>query len=67
VYVITDEAAHPWLADLTAALSAAYPWPHGISTSVDLKLSREGKFVSQALEMCIGQHAEKFIGNGVSH
>ncbi|KAJ7851503.1 hypothetical protein B0H14DRAFT_2761623 [Mycena olivaceomarginata] len=66
VYVITDEAAHPWLADLTAALSAAYHWPHGISTSVDLKLSREGKFVSQALEMCIGQHAEKFIGNGFS-
>ncbi|KAJ7348686.1 hypothetical protein DFH08DRAFT_960060 [Mycena albidolilacea] len=65
VYVITN-AAHPWLAELKSALLTAYNWADGISTSRDLHLSWEGKFVAEALDMYVGQRAERFIGNGFS-
>ncbi|KAJ7701184.1 hypothetical protein B0H17DRAFT_924778 [Mycena rosella] len=65
IYVMSNAPA-PWLADLTHALRAAHPWPRGISTSRDLELSWEGKFVSQAVDLHVGQRAEKLIGNGFS-
>ncbi|KAJ7789194.1 hypothetical protein B0H14DRAFT_2945210 [Mycena olivaceomarginata] len=65
VYVMTN-AARPWLAELKAALSAAHNWVDGIGTSRDLQLSWEGKFVAEAVDMYVGQRAEKFIGNGFS-
>ena len=37
----------------------------GVSTSRDVELGWEEKFVSQALDMYIGQRSELFIGNGV--
>lgn len=65
VYVMTN-APRPWLAQLKAALSAAHNWADGIATSRDLKLSWQQKFVAEAVDMYVGQRAEKFIGNGVS-
>lgn len=65
VYVMTN-GARPWLEDLTRALRKAHPWADGVHTSRDLELSWEGAFVSEAVDMYVGQRAEKFIGNGVS-
>ncbi|KAF8190285.1 hypothetical protein K438DRAFT_1676106 [Mycena galopus ATCC 62051] len=65
VYVITN-AEHAWLEDLTAALRTAHHWADGIRTSRDLQLSWEGKFVAEALDVYVGQRAERFIGNGFS-
>nr|GAT55984.1 predicted protein [Mycena chlorophos] len=59
-------AHQPWLAQLVAALVASMPRGLSISTSRDLSLSPEAKFVSQAVDMMIAQKAEMMIGNGVS-
>ncbi|KAJ6516863.1 hypothetical protein C8R47DRAFT_1172918 [Mycena vitilis] len=64
VYIMTN-APRPWLAELVAALRAARRWPGGVGTSRDLRLSWEGKFVAEAVDMHVGQRAEMFIGNGV--
>jgi hypothetical protein len=64
VYVMTN-AGRPWLSDLKSALRAAHHWSDGVGTSRDLQLSWEGKFVSEAVDMHVGQRAEMFIGNGV--
>nr|GAT55981.1 predicted protein [Mycena chlorophos] len=66
VYIMTN-AHPPWLAQLVTALREhALPESVGISTSRDLSLSWEAKFVSQAVDMLVGQRAEMFIGNGYS-
>ncbi|KAJ7692998.1 hypothetical protein B0H17DRAFT_1159545 [Mycena rosella] len=65
IYVMTN-ASPSWLADLKRALGAAHHWPNGIATSRDLELSWEGKFVSGAIDMHVGQRADIFIGNGFS-
>ncbi|KAF7316538.1 hypothetical protein MIND_00173100 [Mycena indigotica] len=64
VYIMSN-AKRAWLRKLVAALEVAYEW-HMVSTSRDLELSWEGKYVSQALDMYVGQRAELFIGNGFS-
>ncbi|KAJ7136712.1 hypothetical protein C8R44DRAFT_608345 [Mycena epipterygia] len=65
VYVMTN-APRPWLSDLKLALNTAHHWSEGVGTSRDLELSWEGKFVAEAVDMHVGQRAEKFIGNGFS-
>ncbi|KAJ7024495.1 hypothetical protein C8F04DRAFT_1131254 [Mycena alexandri] len=65
VYVMTN-APRPWLVDLKGNLSTARHWPDGVGTSRDLELSWEEKFVAEAVDMYVGQRAEKFIGNGFS-
>lgn len=40
--------------------------PLGIASARDLELTPEEKYVSQAVDMYIGQRAEVFIGNGFS-
>lgn len=63
VYVMTNGKVE-WVEELKAALRADGGWEQ-ISSSRDLKLSLEQKFVSHALDMMIGQRAQVFVGNGV--
>ncbi|KAJ6586421.1 hypothetical protein DFH09DRAFT_1359751 [Mycena vulgaris] len=65
VYIMTN-APRTWLSDLKRALRTVHQWPNGVGTTRDLDLSWEGKFVSEAVDMHVGQRAEKFIGNGFS-
>ncbi|KAJ7185222.1 hypothetical protein C8R46DRAFT_1287610 [Mycena filopes] len=65
VYVMTN-APRPWLEDLKGALSVAHSWADGVRTNRNLELSWEQKFVAEAVDMYVGQRAEKFIGNGFS-
>ena len=46
------------------ALRTAYPWQH-IATSRDMELTWTEKFVSQSMDMMVGQRAQVLIGNGV--
>ncbi|KAJ7036593.1 hypothetical protein C8F04DRAFT_1220945 [Mycena alexandri] len=75
VYVMTN-ADLAWLAELEAALrdtqvdvrdvgTGNLTWD-GISTSRDLVLTWEQKYVAQAVDMYIATRAEVFIGNGFS-
>ena len=64
VYVMTNGDAH-WLAELKAALRAAFAWER-IATSRDMIFTWEEKFVSQSMDMMIGERAQVFVGNGVS-
>lgn len=64
IYIMTNAHA-PWLDDLKKALTYTGEW-RNITTNRDLQLDWEQKFVSQALDMLIGQRAEFFIGNAVS-
>lgn len=54
-----------WVNELILALRTAEKW-EAISSTGDLSLTREQKYVSQALDMYVAQRAEAFIGNGVS-
>ncbi|KAJ7513119.1 hypothetical protein B0H11DRAFT_1698042 [Mycena galericulata] len=65
VYVMTN-APRAWLDDLTRELRFAHTWADGVGTSRDLELSWEVQFVSQAVDMYVGQRADMFIGNGFS-
>ncbi|KAF7298655.1 hypothetical protein MIND_00812700 [Mycena indigotica] len=65
VFIMTNAKA-PWLTDLVNAIAKIHVWPDGISTSRDLALSWDGRFVSQAVDMLAAQRAEVFIGNGWS-
>jgi len=64
IYVMTN-AETAWLEELKAALQRAGSWDR-IATSRDLDLTWEQKYVSQAVDMLIGQKAQAFIGNGFS-
>jgi len=64
IYVMTN-AEMPWLHELKAALRKAGHWDK-IASSRDLKLTWEQKYVSQAVDMLVGQKAQVFIGNGFS-
>ncbi|KAJ7618580.1 hypothetical protein FB45DRAFT_800313 [Roridomyces roridus] len=63
IYLMTN-GRYPWLGELVSALKAAGSW--SVATSRDLSLSFEGKHVSQALDMYVGQRSDRFIGNGFS-
>ena len=69
VYSMTNGRPE-WLQELKNALQedarkeGLDEWEH-IGTSRDLRLTREQKHNSQAVDMAVGQRAEVFIGNGV--
>lgn len=63
VLVMTNGDAQ-WVAALKRALEDAGVWD-AVTSSLDLRLSREQKFISQAIDMAVAQHAQVFIGNGV--
>ncbi|KAK7055711.1 hypothetical protein R3P38DRAFT_2848631 [Favolaschia claudopus] len=65
LYIMTN-AKREWLAELKDALREKHEWVDGMGTSRDLELSWEGRFVSEAVDMYVGQRAERFIGNGFS-
>ncbi|KAJ7780098.1 hypothetical protein DFH07DRAFT_730053, partial [Mycena maculata] len=69
VYVMTN-GRREWLAELEGVLREegdgdTFTWD-GFTTSRDLALSREQRYVAQAVDMYIGTRAEVFIGNGFS-
>jgi len=70
IYVLTNGRPE-WLQELKDALQEDAlrermdPWQH-ISTSRDLRLTREQRHNGQAIDMAVAQRAEVFLGNGVS-
>ncbi|PFH46472.1 hypothetical protein AMATHDRAFT_51022 [Amanita thiersii Skay4041] len=64
LYIMTN-GKNQWLNELSEALQTSTKWD-AISTTRDLSLTWEQKFVSQALDMYVGQRAHAFIGNGWS-
>ncbi len=64
VYIMTN-GSPSWVAKLKSALRAEHDWAH-ISSSRDLMLNPEQKYVAQAMDMLVAQRAQVFIGNGVS-
>ncbi|KAH7920519.1 hypothetical protein BV22DRAFT_1107628 [Leucogyrophana mollusca] len=64
LYIMTN-GAMAWVEELKTALSTDGEWNH-ISSSRDLKLTWEQKFVAQALDMFVAQRAQVLIGNGWS-
>jgi len=70
VYMLTNGRPE-WVRELKDALQedarreGMGEWEH-IGTSRELRLTREQRHNSQALDMAVAQRAEVFIGNGVS-
>lgn len=64
VYIMTNGDTR-WLAQLKFALRRVHTW-NTIATSRDLNLTWEQKFVSQSMDMMVGERAQVYIGNGVS-
>ena len=64
IYIMTN-GKREWVAKLKEALLAADHWDN-ITSSRDLELNNEQRYVAQAADMLIGQRADVFIGNGVS-
>ena len=54
-----------WLNKLKKALNESGDW-NQISSSRELQLTWEQKFVAQSIDMAVGQRADVFIGNGAS-
>lgn len=65
IYIMTN-APSAWILDLKVALLKAGEWENVVS-SRDLLVNQEQEYVKQAVDMLIGQRAQVFIGNGVSH
>ncbi|KIP04154.1 hypothetical protein PHLGIDRAFT_25752 [Phlebiopsis gigantea 11061_1 CR5-6] len=64
IYVMTNAKAR-WASQLKTALRKKGGW-ETIATSRELDLTREQKYVAQAVDMLIGQRAQVLIGNGFS-
>ena len=64
IYIMTN-GKRPWLGELKKALHKSGNW-NQISTSRELRITWEQKFVAQSIDMVVGQRADVFIGNGVS-
>lgn len=64
IYVMTN-GKYPWLTDLKKALHKSGDW-NQISSSRELRVDWEQRFVVQSIDMVVGQRAEVFVGNGVS-
>ncbi|KAL0955214.1 hypothetical protein HGRIS_004117 [Hohenbuehelia grisea] len=62
---IMTNAKREWIEELKAQLRAAADWD-AIVSSRDLVLTKEQKYVAQAVDMYIGERAQEFIGNGFS-
>ncbi|KAG6374807.1 hypothetical protein JVT61DRAFT_4191 [Boletus reticuloceps] len=65
LYIMTNGPT-PWVQELKSALAQNMSWDH-ISSSRDLELTWEQKFVAYAVDMYIAQRAQVFIGNGDSN
>jgi hypothetical protein len=63
IYILTNGAPE-WLSELKAALRGVQQW-QSIGTSRDLWLSREQKYVAQAMDQLVATRAEVFVGNPV--
>ena len=63
VYIMTN-GAPDWLDELKRAFWATGHWAH-VTTSRDLLLTPEQKYVAQTIDQLIGQRAQVFMGNGV--
>ncbi|KAI0820210.1 hypothetical protein BC628DRAFT_1413254 [Trametes gibbosa] len=64
IYIMTN-ADTEFLSELTIALKNDAHW-ETIATSRDMVLNMEQRYVSQAVDMLVGQRAQVFIGNGFS-
>ncbi|KAI8970876.1 hypothetical protein BD414DRAFT_501473 [Trametes punicea] len=64
VYVMTN-GSPSWVLQLKAALMARHGWQN-VASSRDMMLNPEQKYVSQAIDMLIGQRAQVFVANGFS-
>ncbi|KAI0308536.1 hypothetical protein OF83DRAFT_1288934 [Amylostereum chailletii] len=65
IYILTN-GRKEWLEELKASLrEKTGPWT-AITTSRDLKLTWEQKYVAQAMDMSIATRAEVFVGNAWS-
>lgn len=64
IYIMTN-GKRPWLSSLKNALHRSGNW-NQISSSRELEITWEQKFVAQSIDMAVGQRANVFIGNGVS-
>ncbi|TCD62195.1 hypothetical protein EIP91_007228 [Steccherinum ochraceum] len=64
IYIMTN-APRDWVTELKKAIAKAGFWDQ-ITSSRDLDLNWEQKYVAQAVDMLIGQRAQVFIGNGFS-
>ena len=64
IYIMTNGDVQ-WLDELKKALRQVHAWEH-IATSRDMVFTWEEKFVSQSMDMMIGERAQVFVGNGVS-
>lgn len=64
VYIMTN-GKRPFIEKLTEELEKRGKWK-GITSSRDMVLTWEQKYVAQAVDMLVGQRAQAFIGNGVS-
>lgn len=64
IFMMTNGSPE-WIEELKEALMRDHPWEQ-ITSSLQMRVSWEQKFVAQAVDMLIGQRADVFIGNGVS-
>jgi len=64
IYIMTN-GKNPWLSELKEALHKSGKWKQ-ISSSRELKITWEQKYVVQSIDMAVGQRADVFIGNGFS-
>jgi len=64
IHIMTN-GKDPWLSELKKALHGSGKWKK-ISSSRELKVTWEQKFVAQSIDMLVGQRADVFIGNGFS-
>lgn len=64
IYIMTN-GKDPWLSELKKALHKSGKWKR-ISSSREMRVKWEQKFVAQSIDMAVGQRADVFIGNGVS-
>ena len=62
-YIMTNGSPE-FIKELKLALQAEGEWDQ-VSSSRDLVLNREQKYVAQAVDMLVGQRAQVLIGNGV--
>ena len=63
IHIMTN-GKDPWLSELKKALHDSGKWKN-ISSSRELNVTWEQKYVAQSIDMAVGQRADVFIGNGV--
>jgi len=63
LYVLTN-GSNEWLEELKAALKGIAKWK-SLTTSRDLSLTKEQKYIAQVLDQIIATRAEVFLGNAV--